>query len=315
MIVGWLDYSRCMTRGPAYFESKGACIYCGVTDIDLTDEHIVPYSLGGSHVLRAASCLRCADMTKKFEQKVARDLWGDARTSFNAPTRRKRERKSHIVMADPHDQTKSLTVPANEHPAGLVFYKMSKAGLLQGLPESIDLSGTWQMVVIDDDKRRRDFLEKHPEKKLVIKFRHVPDAFGRLLAKIGYGQILTALDPGDFRPICLPYITGEKSNLSYVVGGTLDDQTPEPENGYSLSTAAFGSSNRLMLVALIRLYANAHSPAYHAVVGDVAGAENVTRVMRKLGRTDNEPAAAVGKSSQPEHWWPQVLPLPFWTGC
>jgi hypothetical protein len=304
-------FSR-MPRGPAHFKSKGACIYCGMTDVKLTDEHIVPYSLGGSHVLRDASCVRCANITKKFEQRVARDLWGDARISFNAPTRRKRERKSHIVMPDPHDQTQSLTVPASEHPAGLVFYKMNKAGLLQGLPETVDLSGAWQMVVVDDDKRRWNFLKKHPG-KLVLKFRHVPDAFGRLLAKIGYNQILTALDPGDFRPICLPYITGEKSNLSYVVGGTLDDQKPEPENGYSLSTVAFGSSSRLMLVALVRLYANTCSPAYHVVVGDVAGVENVTRVTRKLDLTDNELATAVTKSSQPEHWWPQVMPLPFWT--
>jgi HNH endonuclease len=108
-------FSR-MPRGPAHFKSKGACIYCGMTDVKLTDEHIVPYSLGGSHVLRDASCVRCANITKKFEQRVARDLWGDARISFNAPTRRKRERKSHIVMPDPHDQTKNLTVPAKRAP-------------------------------------------------------------------------------------------------------------------------------------------------------------------------------------------------------
>ncbi len=302
-----------MPRGPAYFESKGACIYCGVKGVELTDEHIVPYSLGGSHVLRNASCLRCADITKKFEQRVARDLWGDARTSFNAPTRRKRERKSIIVVPDPHDRTKSLTVPASEYPAGLVFYKMSKAGLLQGLHETVDLSGAWQMVVIDDDERRRNFVKKHPG-KLVIKFRHVPDAFGRLLAKVGYGQLLTALDPGDFRPICLPYITGEKSNLSYVVGGTLDDQKPEPQNGYSLSTVVFGSSSRLMLVALVRLYANTHSPVYHVVVGDVAGAVNVSLIMRKLGISDDPAATAIRNPSRPEHWEPQILPLPFWDG-
>ena len=301
-----------MPRGPAYFESKGACIYCGSTGVRLTDEHIVPYALGGAHVLRAASCLRCANITTKFEQRVARELWGDARVSFNAPTRRKRERKRHIVIPDPDDQTKSLTVPASEYPGGLVFYKMCKAGLLQGLPESVDLSGIWQFVVIDDDNRRRTFLEKHPG-KLVLRFRHVPDAFGRLLAKIAHGQILTALDPADFRPICLPYIIGQKSNLSYVVGGSLDDQQPEPENGYSLSTAGFGSSDRLMLVALVRLYANTHAPAYHVVVGDVAGAENVSRVMRKLGITDIELVTAAGKPTQPQHWQPDVVPLPFWT--
>ena len=299
-----------MPRGPEYFESKGACIYCGATDVELTDEHIIPYSLGGSHVLRAASCHCCADMTKKFEQRVARDLWGDARTSFNAPTRRKRERKRQIVIADPHDQLKSLIVPAAEYPAGFVFYKMGKAGLLQGLPDNIDLSEMWTMVVVDDDTRRRNFLEKHPG-KLTIKFRHVPDAFGRLLAKIGYGQILTALDLGDFRPICLPYITGEKVNVSYVVGGSMDDHEPEPDNGYSLSTAGFGSSNRLMLVAIVRLYANTHSPVYHVVVGDVAGPENVERVIRKLGATDSSLALS-SAAPTPAHWQPQVLPLPFW---
>lgn len=298
-----------MGRGPEYFASKRACIYCGATNVQLTDEHIVPYSLGGLHVLRSASCLRCADMTKRFEQRVARDMWGDARTSFNAPTRRKRERKSHIVMPDPDDRSRGVAVPANEYPAGFIFYKMGKAGLLQGLPETVDLSATWQLVVIDDDKRRREFLERNPRKKLVLKFRHVPDAFGRLLAKIGYGQILTALDPSDFRALCLPYITGDSSNQSFIVGGSLADQEPEPGNGYSLRTVAFGSPSRLMLVALIRLYANTHAPAYHVVVGDVAGAENVQRVMRKLGAGDIAP---VGPLGQPEHWQPDVMPLPFW---
>lgn len=177
-----------MPRGPAYFESRGACIYCGAVGVKLTDEHIVPYSLGGSHVLLDASCLHCADMTKKFEQSVARDLWGDTRTSFSAPTRRKRERKSPICIRDHDDDTEILSVPASEYPAGFVFYKMGKAGLLEGLPDSVDLSGNWQLVMIDDDKRRQTFLEKHPG-KLVLKFRHIPDAFGRLLAKIAYGQI------------------------------------------------------------------------------------------------------------------------------
>lgn len=88
-------------------------------------------------------------------------------------------------------------------------------------------------------------------------------------------------DPGDFRPICLPYITGARTNPSYVVGGTLNDQKPEPENGYSLSTVGFGSIDTFMLIALIRLYAN--TPAYHVVVGDVAGKENVNLAIQKLG--------------------------------
>lgn len=37
-------------------------------------------------------------LTKRFEQQVARDLWDDARTSFNQPTRRMKERKTHIEV-------------------------------------------------------------------------------------------------------------------------------------------------------------------------------------------------------------------------
>src|SRR6202035_4317169 len=100
------------------------------------------------------ACDRCANITKKFEQRVARDLWGDARTSFNAPTRHKRERNANIDMPEADNRARNLTIPAQEYPAGFVFYKMSKAGLLCGLPESLDLSSVWQLVVVDDDKRR-----------------------------------------------------------------------------------------------------------------------------------------------------------------
>ena len=184
------DHLWRMTRGPAYFESKGACIYCGATDVKLSDEHIVPYSLGGAHVLRDASCFRCANITKKFEQKVARDLWGDARTAFNAPTRRRQERRSHITISHPDDPAKKVTVPAGEYPAGLVFYKMSQAGLLQGMPETIDISSSWQMVVIDDDKRRQRFLERHPG-SLLIRFQERP---GCIWPLTGEDRLLPSAD-------------------------------------------------------------------------------------------------------------------------
>ena len=272
-----------MPRGTAYFESKGACIYCGATDVELSNEHIVPYSLGGSHVLRKASCARCADITKRFEQKVARGLWGQARTAFDAPSRRKSQRKQKLEMSDPNSGGRKFAIPAAEFPAGLVFYKMGQAGLLQGLAPDIDISDNWQLVVIDDDQRRENFLAKYPERELIIGFQHVPHDFGRLLAKIGYGQVLTDLDPGDFRPLCLPYILGHRPNISYIVGGTYEDQEPLRDTGYTLETTGFAIADRFMLVAQIRLYSNTAAPAYHVVVGDIAGRDRVGRALDKLG--------------------------------
>jgi len=110
----------------------------------------------------------------------------------------------------------------------------------------------------------------------------MPQSFGRLIAKIGYSQALTLLDPGDFNPICVPYILGKKPNVSYVIGGRFD--IPPPDNiGYRMSTLAFGLANRLMNVSEFRLFANVHSPVYHAIVGDVAGMEKVPDVLAKLG--------------------------------
>ena len=88
-----------MSHGPTKIKTKAVCIYCNRAVPNLTDEHIIPLSLGGQHVIQKASCPNCADITKKFEQNIARDLWGDARISFDAPSRRKKERPSHITLS------------------------------------------------------------------------------------------------------------------------------------------------------------------------------------------------------------------------
>ena len=69
-----------MPHGPTKIDSKGICIYCRKAGIRLTDEHIVPLSIGGQHVIKEASCHNCAKVTSKFERDVIRGLWGDART-------------------------------------------------------------------------------------------------------------------------------------------------------------------------------------------------------------------------------------------
>lgn len=301
-----------MSNGPSKIPTKGRCIYCGKADVKLTDEHFLPLSLGGQHIIEKASCLACADITKKFEQHVARDMWGDARNSYNAPSRRRNARPSHITLRDPNYPSRAIRVPYNEYPAPLVFYKMYRAGLLEGLPENVDISSAWHFVAVMDDKKAKDFEQKFGM-KLTAKFRNMPESFGRLLAKIGYGQVLCSFDPWEFRPFCLPYILGQKRNVSYLVGGSHDIPEPLPDLGYSLSTIAFGDQSRIFLVAEIRLYANAHTPVYHVVVGDVLGHENVAAALRKLDgeTTFISPRSFLSNSPQPGHWFPRVWPLPL----
>jgi hypothetical protein len=304
-----------MSHGPTIIASKGACIYCGAKGVRLTDEHAVPLSLGGQHIIRNASCDSCADITTKFERDVAREMWGDARISYNAPSRRKKQRKTHIVLADPDNPERKVKVPYSEYPAAMIYYKMHPCGLLEGMPDAVDLSSRWQFSAIHNDAKAKKF-EKRFGIKLTSKFRHVPESFARLLAKIGYCHLLCFLDLDDFRPICVPYILGQKGNPSYIVGGTFDITEPNRELGYILNTVGFGNGERLMLLAEIRLFANEHTPTYHAVIGDIAGADNIATALRKLGgitvvqMPGAAPADGPGNNT---HWMPRVWPLPFWT--
>ena len=263
-------------------------------------------------MLVRASCRKCAKITSKFEQDVAREMWGDARNSYNGPSRHKKRRKARIVLTDPRSPGRSVEIPYAEYPAPMVFYKMNRAGLLQGLPDTFDISGQWQLVAIADMEKAKQFESKFGV-PLTAKFRHVPQSFARLLIKIAYCNLLCALDPGDFRPICLPSILGSHSNPSYIVGGTFELAPPEGV-GYRLATFAFGTIDRMMFGCEIRLYANAQTPTYHVLVGDVAGAANVSRVMAKLGDITVLPfdKAVTESSAVSDHWAPSLWPLPFW---
>jgi hypothetical protein len=85
--------------------TKGQCIFCGAKDVNLTDEHILPYFIGGSHIINDSGCKLFTKITSRFERDVAKGLWDDARNAYNAPSRRKKKLKKYIFLND-HDRIK-----------------------------------------------------------------------------------------------------------------------------------------------------------------------------------------------------------------
>lgn len=122
------------------------------------------------------------------------------------------------------------------------------------------------------------------------------------------------MHPWDFNALCVPYILGEKTNLSYIVGGRPTLEKLQPGIGYSLRSCRFGTRDRALLVAEIRLCANNHTPTYHVVVGDVVGRENVAMVDQKLDAYCSVELTAQfdpAKELPDEfHWAPRVWPVP-----
>jgi hypothetical protein len=243
-------------------------------------------------------------------------VWWDCALSGRLVQLDMRERKNGSIRLHAIHRTdtppgpRRVKVPYAEYPAPMVFYKMGRAGLLEGLRGTVDVSNAWQFVAITDEVKTKAFQKKFGV-PLTARFRNMPGSFARLLAKVGYCNLLTMLDPGDFRPICLPYIMGHRANPSYIVGGTFEVAEPETV-GYRLSTFGFGTSERVMLVAEIRLFANVATPTYHVVVGDVFGGEKVAAIARMEGITVEPATWPAASTEKRDHWMPSVSPLPFW---
>lgn len=253
----------------------------------------------------------CADITKKFEQDVARKLWGNARASYNAPTRNKKDRVQSFVLKDPKGVGVDLRISAEGYPAPIAFYRMSTAGILCGADPLVDLSLNWTIEIIVDAIRLKEFEAKHPG-RLTATFTSEPKSFGRMLAKIGHSQVMTALDHGDFSPICLPYILGDKSNISYVVGGGPTNDPPQPASGYSLRTIQISTNEGTLIVVEVRLLANNDTPTYHVVVGSVNGKEKMERVNEKLSKIyppEKGPSFDLGNAPAGYHGEPSVWPV------
>jgi HNH endonuclease len=271
-----------MSHGPTHYPAKNYCIYCGAVGIRLTDEHIIPLSLGGAHVLKKASCDSCSKITSKFELKVARGLWGQARLSYNAPSRRKARKSSFVLTRDSANPETMHSVLSSDFPATLVFYKMGTAGILNGIDKKFDLSVFWKLFAIGD-KDRPDSFERKYGFKPTMSFSHQPQEFGQLLLKIGYGQILTQVDRHDFEPLCLPYILGQEQNVSWLVGSDENSHQPLDKIGYSMRTSALLESDSMLLLAHLKLWANLEMPWYHMVIGRVLGEDKIADVISKIG--------------------------------
>ena len=135
------------------------CIYCGTIEGPLSEEHIVPFALGGEHILQAASCRACAKITAALEQSICRAMLGNFRVRMRLPTRRKKERPTTLPVMNIQHPTvvaaaeaalragrrefsakiEPLQVQPHEYPTSLLMCLFNSPGVLLGKPRSDDV--------------------------------------------------------------------------------------------------------------------------------------------------------------------------------
>lgn len=265
-----------------HYPAVPACVYCG-SERQLTDEHIIPLSLGGVLILDKASCKACSEITKKLEQTVARDMFGRFRIRHGIRTRRPKIRPTHydIGMVTPDGSRTVGHIPVKDYPSPVMMYKFGQPNMLRDVPRSVDtFVWTAYMITAEADVALETYRWDGR-----LSLRAVPVEFARLLAKIGHCYAIAELGANSFHPLAPDVILGRDAHIGEIVGGDFPDtvtstpddlEPPIPDAGHLLDLDYLLRPGRPPLViANIRLFASISTPTYRVVVGEVRTLEHI----------------------------------------
>lgn len=215
-------------------EPLNECMYCGAKEGEiietvvkkenikvtakLSDEHLIPFGLGGTLLLEKSSCQECARITAKIEQDVLKGFLYYPRIIGNLPTRRKKERPTEITLEcigeDEDVFQKDFTV--SEAISILIMPVLEQAGCIQGVnfkPKELKVTS------IDHKLLGRNvdfFIKSNNLSGLRFPIRLNVHAFVRMLAKIAYGYhvAMNGMFPREESPL-LPIIFGKNIEIGY----------------------------------------------------------------------------------------------------
>ena len=247
------------------FAAVGRCIYCGSDggQDGLSEEHIIPLSLGGVAVLPEASCASCRDKTSEVERHCARDMFGVLRIKGGYPTRRPAQRPTKLPIVFRLDgQEAAIDVPIDQYPDILVMPHFPQPGMLRGAA----LSTSWEGGVIIAQTQKPTRMVGADE--AVVSSYLNPWTFTRFLAKIAHGLAVLRYGVDGFRPLLIDHILAGDRHAPHLIGGHTQSYLPDEgtEHDLAMYTLTSDQGDR-MIVAQIRLFAYRKTPTYTVVTG------------------------------------------------
>jgi HNH endonuclease len=251
----------------------GRCIYCGSTDPPLTDEHIIPYGLGGDDVLRAASCTTCQRaINNGYESRLLRGSLLPFRTLLGLPTRKVAERPTHFrAELNRGGVWTTEDIPAAAYPATVSWPVFHPPSELDGRPETGLSFRRILNIRLNHPApgRQSPELERLGAQEIRVSFSIRPFDLAREVAKIGYGYAVAAFGLDAFMPFVTPTIRYLSDDASKWVGCTDD---PMPDDALvSPHTVQIGLAANGVVVARIQLFSDPvlryGVPEYTVLVG------------------------------------------------
>ncbi len=272
------------------YPSFGECIYCGshASETELTDEHIIPFSLGGNAVIVEGSCRVCAAETSKIENEIGRQLFWDFRTHTKSQTRRAKERPKDLPFAFAISggpiQTKS--VPIEDHPYFTPMPVWGMPGILTGDQPTSEFQHHKAHVFYwlpPHIKTVLGLADGVPAEIPFPEFRIDHQKVARAIAKIAYCQTVVKYGLHGFRRLVLPdLILGRYPNIPHFVGCEIGDPPPPDARGvqHKLQITHVSKGDLRLSVVTVRLFANSgvpeHGPPiYEVVAGALPSSDNM----------------------------------------
>jgi hypothetical protein len=263
-------------------DAVGRCIYCDAhgPKIKLTAEHIIAFSLGGTYVLPKASCLKCADATKRLEGYAGRHIFQDVRIEHGFPTRNPKERPTHLplrksIFPTPKDAPIRL-LPTTAYSGALILTVHEPAGIILGKEPGARTEVRPFILPITDATRVAN-LEKQGIP--VYHYREIkPDLILRLIAKIALGYAVASVGLDGFEPAAIRETILQRAvSPFYLVGGSTPAMIHLPNNAerptpHKVMIFGYGIGRTVYVAAQIQLFAYLNAPIYTVIVGKMTQA-------------------------------------------
>jgi hypothetical protein len=255
------------------------CIYCGSHE-GLSDEHIIPYGLGGQWILPKASCPRCASVTSAFEGTCLHPMFGPFRMYYDFPTRRRGARPKTLplkVKRRSGDDWTFAEVEQEVYPFLILFPHYTLPDAISGLTSERRDSATKRHWIRGVSFRYGLFVHLEELARTLGVVEIMPTAkvqtheFSLLLAKIAHAFAVAELGGNAFHAFLPAMIMdADTSNSANYVGG-LPAVEPRSSNLHEVFFDSGVCTEPDIIAVRIRLIASAETPTYYVAVGRARG--------------------------------------------
>jgi hypothetical protein len=244
------------------YDPVGHCIYCHGYGSKLSNEHIIPYSLNGTHILPKASCLKCAEVTSQIERVVCREFFGQLRAHAGFRTRRQHPDQFFADLIFENGHRQRVSVPIDIHPSVLVLPQFAMPDLLSGRTPDGNFRIRDTIWHVEPRLEWDEFVKARGAKQAAIQYPRKPQQFARFLAKIAHAYAVARLGVDGFKPLLIDLILGRNVVRAPELVGSEPEIAP-PASGvlHELDLV----KNKNFVVVRIRLLASSSIKGAHGV--------------------------------------------------